>query len=88
MDMYSLVISAIVMTIGFKILSSIDRVAFMQPNSEKTYGISPEQVVGSRIIAKFKIKDGKPALIRQLKITSSMTMRENWNLDAFLEWKY
>jgi len=43
-------------------------IAFMRPISEKTYGIPPEQVVGSSVVAEFQIKDGKPALVRQPKI--------------------
>jgi phosphoglycolate phosphatase-like HAD superfamily hydrolase len=43
-------------------------IAFMRPNSEKIYGIPPEQVVGSSVVAKFQVKDGKPALVRMPKI--------------------
>ncbi len=54
---------------GFKtFIVSGGGIAFMRPISEKTYGIPPEQVVGSSVVAEFKIKDGKPALIRQPKI--------------------
>ena len=54
---------------GFKtFIVSGGGIAFMRPISEKTYGIPPEQVVGSSVVAKFQIKDGKPALIRMPKI--------------------
>jgi len=54
---------------GFKtFIVSGGGMAFMRPFSEKTYGIPPEQVVGSSIVAKFQMKDGKPALVRMPKI--------------------
>ncbi len=54
---------------GFKVfIVSGGGIAFMRPISEKTYGIPPEQVVGSSVVAEFQIKDGKPALVRQPKI--------------------
>jgi len=54
---------------GFKtFIVSGGGIAFMRPISEKTYGIPPEQVVGSSIVAEFQIKDGKPALVRMPKI--------------------
>ena len=40
----------------------------MRPISEKNYGIPPERVVGSSAVAKFQIKDGEPAIVRQPKI--------------------
>ncbi len=43
-------------------------IAFMRPMSEKTYGIPPEQVVGSSVGTEFQIKDGKPVLVRMPKI--------------------
>ncbi len=43
-------------------------IAFMRPISEKLYGIPPEQVVGSSVVAEFQVKDGKPVLVRQPKI--------------------
>ena len=36
--------------------------------TEKIYGISPEQVVGSSAVSEFQIKDGRPALVRMPKI--------------------
>ena len=43
-------------------------IQFMRPITEKNYGIPPEQVVGSSAAAKFQIKDGEPAILRQPKI--------------------
>jgi phosphoserine phosphatase len=43
-------------------------IAFMRPISEKTYGIPPEQVVGSSVVSEFQVKDGMPVLVRQPKI--------------------
>ncbi len=43
-------------------------IQFMRPFTEKTYGIPPEQVVGSSVVSEFKIKDGKPALVRMPKV--------------------
>jgi phosphoglycolate phosphatase-like HAD superfamily hydrolase len=54
---------------GFKtFIVSGGGIAFMRPNSEKVYGIPPEQVVGSSVVAEFQVKDGKPALVRMPKI--------------------
>jgi phosphoserine phosphatase len=41
---------------------------FLRTFAERTYGIPPEQVVGSTIVTTFEMRDGKPALIRQPKI--------------------
>jgi len=54
---------------GFKtFIVSGGGMAFMRPFSEATYGIPPEQVVGSSIVAEFHVKDGKPVLVRMPKI--------------------
>jgi phosphoserine phosphatase len=54
---------------GFKtFIVSGGGIAFMRPISEKTYGIPPEQVVGSSVVTKFQIKDGKPVLVRTPEI--------------------
>jgi phosphoserine phosphatase len=54
---------------GFKtFICSGGGMAFMRPISEKNYGIPPEQVVGSSIVAEFQVKNGKPVLVRQPKI--------------------
>ena len=54
---------------GFKIfIVSGGGIQFMRSVSEKTYGIPPEQVVGSSVVSEFQIKDGKPVLVRMPKI--------------------
>ena len=54
---------------GFKtFIVSGGGIAFMRPITKKTYGIPPEQVVGSSIVTEFQIKDGKPVLVRMPKI--------------------
>ena len=50
---------------GFKtFIVSGGGIEFMRPWAEKTYGIPPEQVVGSSIKTKFEMRDGKPVLVR------------------------
>jgi phosphoserine phosphatase len=50
---------------GFKTyIVSGGGIEFMRPWAEKTYGIPPEQVIGSSIKTKFEIRDGKPVLVR------------------------
>jgi len=50
---------------GFKtFIVSGGGIEFMRPWAEGTYGIPPEQVVGSSIKTKFEMRDGKPALVR------------------------
>jgi phosphoserine phosphatase len=50
---------------GFKnFIVSGGGIEFMRPWAEQTYGIPPEQVVGSSIKTKFEIRDGKPVLVR------------------------
>jgi hypothetical protein len=39
-------------------------VDFMRPWTENTYGIPPEQVVGSSGKTKFELRDGRPVLLR------------------------
>jgi hypothetical protein len=39
-------------------------VEFMRPWAEETYGIPPEQVVGSSGKTKFEMRDGKPVLMK------------------------
>jgi phosphoserine phosphatase len=43
-------------------------IEFMRPFTEKTYGIPPEQVVGSSIVTKYELLNGKPVLMREAKI--------------------
>jgi hypothetical protein len=50
---------------GFKtFIVSGGGIEFMRPWADKTYGIPPEQVVGSSIKTKFEMRDGKPVLVR------------------------
>ena len=50
---------------GFKTyIVSGGGVEFMRPWTEKVYGISPEQVVGSSVKLKLEMRDGKPVLMR------------------------
>jgi hypothetical protein len=54
---------------GFKtFIVSGGGIAFMRPISEKTYGIPPEQVVGSSVVAEFRDKNGESELVRMPKI--------------------
>ncbi len=54
---------------GFKtFIVSGGGMEFMRPFSEGAYGIPPQQVVGSSVVAEFQVKDGKPALVRMPKI--------------------
>jgi hypothetical protein len=39
-------------------------IEFMRPWAEKTYGVPPEQVIGSSIKTKFEMRDGKAVLVR------------------------
>ncbi len=41
---------------------------FVRVYSEDVYGIPPEQVVGSSIVTKYEMKDGKPVLMREPKV--------------------
>jgi phosphoserine phosphatase len=50
---------------GFKtFVVSGGGVEFMRPWMEATYGIPPEQVIGSTVRTKFELRDGKPVLVR------------------------
>ena len=50
---------------GFKtFIVSGGGIEFMRPWTEKTYGIPPEQVVGSSVKTKFELRDGTPVLVR------------------------
>lgn len=54
---------------GFKTyIVSGGGVEFMRPWTEKTYGVPPEQVVGSSIVLKYELRDGEPVLLREPKI--------------------
>jgi phosphoserine phosphatase len=50
---------------GFKnYIVSGGGIEFMRPWAERTYGVPPEQVIGSSIKTKFEMRDGKPVLVR------------------------
>jgi phosphoserine phosphatase len=50
---------------GFKtFIVSGGGIDFMRPWAEKTYGIPPEQVIGSSVKTKFELQRGKPVLVR------------------------
>jgi phosphoserine phosphatase len=54
---------------GFKtFIVSGGGVEFMRPWVEETYGIPPEQVVGSSGVVKFELNDGKPVLMKEPKV--------------------
>ena len=40
---------------------------FVRAFSEQTYGVPPEQVVGSSVVTTYEFRDGKPALMREPK---------------------
>lgn len=39
-------------------------IEFMRPWAERTYGIPPEQVVGSSLKMKYEVRDGRPVLVK------------------------
>ena len=41
---------------------------FVRVYSDRVYGIPPEQVVGSSIVTKYDVQDGKPVLMREPRI--------------------
>jgi phosphoserine phosphatase len=41
---------------------------FVRVYSDKVYGVPVEQVVGSSIVTKYEVRDGKPALMREPKV--------------------
>jgi phosphoserine phosphatase len=50
---------------GFKTyIVSGGGIEFMRPFTDRTYGVPPEQVVGSTIKTKYELRDGKPVLMR------------------------
>jgi len=54
---------------GFKtFVVSGGGIQFMRPMTEGVYGIPREQVVGSSVASEFKIRDGKPVIVRMPKI--------------------
>ena len=50
---------------GFKnFIVSGGGIEFMRPWMEQVYGIPPEQVIGSSVKTKFKMRDGQPVIMR------------------------
>lgn len=50
---------------GFKtFISSGGTIDFIRIFAEQVYGIPPEQVIGTSLLAKFDMRDGKPTLVR------------------------
>ncbi|HPJ95094.1 MAG TPA: HAD family hydrolase [Deltaproteobacteria bacterium] len=43
-------------------------IEFVRTFSEDRYGIVPEQVVGSSIVTKYEVRDGRPVLVREPKL--------------------
>jgi phosphoglycolate phosphatase-like HAD superfamily hydrolase len=43
-------------------------IEFMRSFSEAVYGIPPEQVIGSSIVAKYALQDGMPVLVREAEL--------------------
>lgn len=43
-------------------------IEFMRTFSEAVYGIPPENVVGSSIVTKYEVREGRPVLVRQPKL--------------------
>jgi phosphoglycolate phosphatase-like HAD superfamily hydrolase len=54
---------------GFKtFIVSGGGVEFMRVFAEETYGIPPEQVVGSSGVTKYELRDGEPVLVKEPKV--------------------
>jgi FMN phosphatase YigB (HAD superfamily) len=49
---------------------------FVRTYAETTYGIPPEQIIGTSIQTRFKIEDGKPVFIREAKIVDPLNINE------------
>ena len=43
-------------------------IEFVRTFSEGVYGIPPEQIIGSSILTKFEVRDGRPVLVREPKV--------------------
>jgi hypothetical protein len=53
---------------GFKtFIVSGGSVEFMRPWAEKAYGIPAEQIIGSQQQVEYKVRNGKPVLVRESK---------------------
>lgn len=56
-------------TNGFKTyIVSGGGIDFMRPVTQQLYGIPPEQVVGTSVVTKYELRDGKPVLIKMPEI--------------------
>jgi phosphoserine phosphatase len=54
---------------GFKTyIVSGGGIEFLRVWADRVYGVPPEQVIGSSIVTRFEIQDGKPVLVREAKI--------------------
>ena len=54
---------------GFKTyIVSGGGIDFMRPVTQELYGIPPEQVVGTSVVTKYELQDGKPVLIKMPEI--------------------
>lgn len=54
---------------GFKTyIVSGGGIDFVRTFSEERYGIPPEQVIGSSIVTKFEVRDGRPVLVREPRL--------------------
>ena len=41
---------------------------FVRAYAARVYGVPPEQVIGSSLLTKYEVRDGKPALLREPKV--------------------
>ena len=54
---------------GFKTyIVSGGGIDFMRPVTQRLYGIPPEQVVGTSVVSKYELQDGKPVLVKMPEI--------------------
>ena len=54
---------------GFKtFIVSGGGIDFMRPVTQRLYGIPPEQVVGTSVVTKYELRDGKPVLVKMPEI--------------------
>ncbi|HRT09036.1 MAG TPA: HAD family hydrolase [Candidatus Paceibacterota bacterium] len=54
---------------GFKtFIVSGGALEFLRPWTEKVYGIPPEQVIGSSVLTRLEVRDGKPVIVRRAEI--------------------
>jgi hypothetical protein len=43
-------------------------IEFVRTFSEELYGIPPDQVIGSSIVTRFEVRDGRPVLVKESKL--------------------